>query len=238
MAGKLLALAAVLGALIAPGALVAAAAIGWHATEALPDLGLRMAALALVYLAYLLGWALLTLGVSAWARSSRLALVTLLAVWAFGCLALPRLAAELAAGLHPAPSTAAFRQQLEADVGPAHSSDRALAVRDRVMKEYGVTRPEDLPIDWRGISLQEEEERNHPIFDRLFGGLFDVYRDQDRVLQSAGLIAPLLAVQSLSHALAGTDFEHHRRFVFASRSRRVAAGHGVDGALEPGRLEA
>jgi ABC-2 type transport system permease protein len=220
LAGKLLALAAILGVLVGPGALVGAIAIGRQASEALPDQGLRVTALATVYLAYLAGWVLLTIGVSARASSGRVALVALLGVWAFGCLALPRLAGDMAGGLHPAPSTAAFRQALEGEVGPAHSSDRALAVRDRVMREYGVTRPEDLPIDWRGISLQEEEERNHPIFDRHFGALFDVYRAQDVVLQSAGLIAPLLAVQSLSHALAGTDFEHHRRFVVAAEAQR------------------
>lgn len=220
LAGKLLALAAVLGVLVGPGAVVGALAIGWQATEAVPDQGLRVVALVVVYLAYLAGWALLTIGVSARASSGRLALVSLLAVWAFGCLALPRIASDLAGWLHPAPSAAAFRQQLEADVGPAHSSDRALAVRDRVLREYGVTRIEDLPIDWRGISLQEEEERNHPIFDQHFGALFDVYRSQDLVLQSAGMVAPLLAVQSLSHALTGTDFEHHRRFVFAAEAQR------------------
>ncbi len=218
--GKLAALATVLGMIVGPAALGAALMMGRGGSEAVPAPFARVVLLAVVYAGYLGGWAFLTVAVSARARTSRGALVALFACWAFGCLAMPRAAADLAAWLRPVPSAAAFRNALESDMGPAHSSDRALARKERILKQYGVTRIEDLPIDWRGISLQEEEELNHPIFERHFGRLFDVYRAQDLVLQGAGFVSPLLAAQTLSHALTGTDFEHHRRFVFAAEEHR------------------
>ena len=218
--GKMLGVGAIMAIVIGPALVSAAVAITLHSPAQATDNGARFTLLALVYLVYLAGWALLALAISAWAATSRGALVILLGLWVLGCLALPRAAADLAAAVHPAPSAVAFRSALEQDKGPSHSSERALERRARIMKQYGVTRPEDLPIDWRGINLQEEEELNHRVFDRHFNALFDSYREQDQVLQAAGIVAPLLAAQSLSHALTGTDFEHHRRFVFAAEGQR------------------
>jgi ABC-2 type transport system permease protein len=218
--GKMLGLATIIGTVVVPAVLIAAVAVVLHTPSHAAANSARFGFLVVVYLAYLTGWALLALSVSASASTSRAALVVLLGLWALGCLALPRVAADFAAWMYPAPSAAEFRQALEGDKSPSHSSERALQRRERIMRQYGVSRPEDLPIDWRGISLQEEEELNYPIFDRHYTALFDSYRAQDRVLQAAGLVAPLLAAQSLSHALTGTDFEHHRHFVFAAEAQR------------------
>ena len=39
-------------------------------------------------------------------------------------------------------------------------------------------------------------------------------------MQAAGLLAPLLAVRSLSMALAGTDYAHHRHFAESAEDYR------------------
>ncbi len=218
--GKLLALGAVLAVVVVPVSVGGAFVATWASTVAVPDRGARLALLAAVYVAYLAGWALLTLAVSARARTSRQALMALLAAWTLGCVVLPRVAADVAGGLHPIPSGVDFRGALLADMGPAHSAERAAMRRDSILAAHGVTRVEDLSFDWRGISLQAEEELNFPIFDRHFNALFDVYRAQDAVLQVASLLAPALAIQSLSHAITATDFEHHRPFVFAAEGQR------------------
>jgi ABC-2 type transport system permease protein len=221
--GKLLGTAAALALLLAPAVAVAALAIAWHGPAAgLPSPLFRFGLNVAVYLAYLAVFLAVTLAISARAATARTALLTLLAFWILACLVLPRVAADFAAARHPTPSAAAFRAALDAEMGGAHSSDRAIAVRARVLQQYGVTRTEDLPIDWRGISLQEGEEQNYPIFDRHFGALFDTFRAQVRTQQFGALLTPLLAVQPLSLALSGTDFEHHRAFtVAAEKQRRV-----------------
>lgn len=217
--GKLLGIGTALSTIIVPSAALAAAAVVLHQQES-PAAAARLLLLILVYLLYLAGWIFVTLAVSARARTSRTALVILLGLWALTCLALPRFAAEAASWLRPAPSAAGFRAELEQAKAPAHSPERAAQRRERIMQQYGVSRLEELPIDWRGIALQEGEEFNYPIFDRHYSALFDSYRAQDLLLQAAGFLAPLLAAQSLSHALTGTDFEHHRRFVFAAEAHR------------------
>lgn len=218
-AGKLVGAAAALATIIVPAIALAAAAVALHSQGSGAE-GARFSLLVLTYLVYLAGWALLALAISARASTSRGALVALLGIWVLSCLALPRLAVEVAAWARPAPSAVAFSDALERAKSPAHSAERAQLRRERIMKEYGVSRLEDLPIDWRGIALQEDEEANYPIFDRHYAALFDSYRAQDTILQIAGVFAPLLAAQSLSHALTGTDFEHHRRFVFAAEGQR------------------
>jgi ABC-2 type transport system permease protein len=218
--GKFLGSTAAMMAFVVPAFAIAAVAMVLHAPSQAGANAGRVSLLAGVYLAYLVGWVVLALAVSARSSTPRIALVVLLSAWVLGCLALPRAAADLVAWLHPAPTAREFFEALDRDLDEGGSSDRALARRARVLREHGVARIEELPIDWRGISLQEEEERNDAIFDVHFNALFDRYRTQNAGLQWAGVAAPLLTVQALSEVLTGTDLEHHRRFVFAAEAQR------------------
>jgi ABC-2 type transport system permease protein len=77
-----------------------------------------------------------------------------------------------------------------------------------------------VPISFSGISLQEGEEHGNEVFDRHYGRIFDIYEAQNRVIQWAGVMAPMLPMRSLSMALAGTDFAHHQDFVTAAEAHR------------------
>jgi ABC-2 type transport system permease protein len=50
--------------------------------------------------------------------------------------------------------------------------------------------------------------------------LWQSYERQNRLHEAAGLFAPLLALRSLSMALSGTDFDHHRHFATAAEGYR------------------
>jgi ABC-2 type transport system permease protein len=217
VAGKLCGL---LGAAVIAGAPVATlSAAALLLTRLGPLDPARVVALAAAYAAYLAGWAILVIAVSAWTRSVRTALVSLLVLWCLGCVVGPRLVGDAAARAYPVPSHVAFRQALDTDIGPP-SLERIAERKARILRQYGVARTEDLPIDWRGINLQEEEERTSAIFQRHFDGLLATYRAQNRLLQAAGIVVPSLAVQALSQAAAGTDIEHHQRFVNDAEAHR------------------
>jgi len=217
--GKLIGTSTWLLIALLPALLIAALALAFG-PEAGEDVPLRFFLWLLFHLLYLGGWAALVLGVSARLRSPRGALTALLTIWLLVCWILPRIATEVAAVLQPLPSSAQLRIDLQASMGEVHSTELALKVRERVLAEYGVERTEDLPIDWRGISLQEGEEANYPILDRQFNDLFDGYRAQEHFLQQSGFVIPTLALQSVSQALAGTDLAHHREFVSAAEAHR------------------
>jgi ABC-2 type transport system permease protein len=95
---------------------------------------------------------------------------------------------------------------------------RAEDLKQRVMKQYGVVSLEALPVNFAGISLQDGEEHGNVVFDKYYGLLWNRFERQNRLKQITGLLAPMLAIQSLSMGLAGTDFAHHRDFAAAAEA--------------------
>ena len=70
------------------------------------------------------------------------------------------------------------------------------------------------------MALQASEEYGNLVFDSQFRSLWDSYERQGRIQQTAGVIAPVLAIRSLSMGMAGTDFAHYRRFAVAAEAYR------------------
>jgi ABC-2 type transport system permease protein len=224
--GKALGVTAALAALLVPatvigvGALALAAGPGALVAD-LPRFGL----LALAYLVYFLVFVGLSLAVSAWAKSARLALVVLLGFWIFQGLVAPRVAADAARRLHPTPSALAFaeamRQDIEGGTDGHDSRDQRLeALKARLLRQYKVTSVDQIPVNFAGIALQVGEEHGNAVFDRHYGDLWARFRAQDAVHRWGGLLAPLLAVRSLSMGLAGTDGAQHRHFAAAAEEYR------------------
>jgi ABC-2 type transport system permease protein len=181
----------------------------------------RAALLAVLYLAYFALFVVLSLGVSARSRSSRTALVLLLAFWFANSLIAARAASDLAAYLFPNPSAIEFQQAMDADLTDQRDVQRRLEIRrQELLQRYGATSMDAVPINFSGISLQEGEEHGNEVFDRHFGRLFDVYANQDAAVTWAGAVAPLLPMRALSMGLSGTDFAHHRDFVHAAEQYR------------------
>jgi ABC-2 type transport system permease protein len=184
----------------------------------------RFALLALVYVLYLGIFLLLTLAVSARASSSRLALVLLLGFWGLNCLLAPRALSDMAAALHPLPEPVAFKARLQAALGDVEGAPADM-LRERtraLMNQYGVARAEDLPLNLAGVSLQVGEDHGYEVFDKFYGELFSPMEAQNRFLQRSAAVFPLLGVQALSMALAGTDLAQHRDFTRAAEDHRRA----------------
>jgi len=125
---------------------------------------------------------------------------------------------------YPLPDSVSFKARLQAALGDPEGAASAM-VKDRtaaLMKQYGVTRAEALPLDLNGIRLQVGEDHGYEIFDRFYGELFDPMEAQNRFLQSSSVLFPLLGVQALSMGLAGTDLAQHRDFIRAAEEHRRA----------------
>jgi ABC-2 type transport system permease protein len=220
--GKALGVAAVLGVIVVPAALLAAGALGSSAPSRVFDADWsRAVPLAAVYIVWCLIWLGVTLAVSLLARSSRSALVTLLGLWMVTSLVAPRLVSDVAGVRHPTPTAAEFQRALDADLSDSATRNARLeAKRQALFAQYQVTTVEALPINFSGVSLQEGEEHANVVFDTHFGRLFDTFERQNAVARAAAFVAPLLAVRSVSMALAGSDFSQHRHFVTAAESYR------------------
>ena len=232
--GKALGIAGALALLLVPAALVGAAAlvVGSPGPAASPLA--RGVVLAGVYLAYFTAFLALSLAVSARARSARTALVILLGVWVVNGLVAPRVAVDLSKWLHPTPSAIEFARNVEREMASGVEGiprpDRA-ALAERLLAEHGVERVEDLPINEVGVYLQESEEFGNRIFDRNYSALWDTFERQGAVHETLAVVAPLLAVRTLSMGLAGTDVEQHRHFATAAEGYRRDLMRRMNGDL-------
>jgi ABC-2 type transport system permease protein len=224
--GKALGIAGALGALIVPATVIGVIALALTSENgSLASSIPRMALMFISYLLYFASFIGISLAVSARVKSSQMALVALLAFWIVNGLIATRAITDIAKRIYPTPSAFAFQQAIDREMqggvdGHDTADRRAEALKQRVMKQYGVNSLEALPVNFAGISLQEGEEHGNLVFDKYYGLLWNRFDQQNRLKQVAGLLAPMLAIQSVSMGLAGTDFAHHRDFAAAAESYR------------------
>lgn len=223
--GKALGVSAALALLLVPAAILGVLALSLSADGALPPSGGKLVLMTGGFLTYFAVFVGVSLAVSAFAPSSRLALVILLGFWIVNGFVAPRAASDLAKRLHPSPSTFEFTKLVNRDLkngidGHSPEDRRRAELEARVLAQYGVGRVEDLPVNFDGVVLQESEEYGNRVFDRHYASLWDTFERQNRLQQGVGLLAPLLAVRSLSMGLAGTDWAQHRDFAAAAESYR------------------
>ena len=224
--GKALGVAGALGLVLVPAAIlgVVAMAMATGGELLLADAP-RLALMVLSYVLYFAVFAGIALAVSAKAPSSRVALIGLLGFWIFNGLLAPRAVSDMASTLYPSPSsfefTTGIQQALANGVdGNSPLEERYAQFEKNVLAEYGVEKTADLPVNYGGLRLQRSEEMGDEVFDHFYGGLHDTFERQNRVRQLSSVVAPLLAVQSLSMGFAGTDFAQHRDFSEAAETYR------------------
>ncbi len=226
-AGKALGVAAAIGCVLLPVGLLAAVGVWFAAPEALSiETSLRLLPLLLAYAAYLATFAFLGLTVSAVASSSRTSLALLLGFWTIATFVVPRVAAETAEAAHPAPLAADFWREIAIGMrgadGHSENDKRILELKRQTMQKYGVSRAEDLPVNFEGLRLQAGEEHGNELFDEYYGKLWAAYEKQERLHLAASWTTPLLALRSVSMSMAGTDLAHLRDFTEATERYRRA----------------
>lgn len=222
----------VLGKLLALGlvALVACAPamIGLIAITREPgEFALQMLVLAIGYAIYLALWTVLILLFSACVRRSRDALLALTALWAVSTVLLPRAAAGLASVSVP------LQNRLQTDVaiardlrklGDSHDPNdpHFAAFKQSVLDRYGVTRVEDLPLNYKGVVAVEGERMTSTLFNHYTAASFAAQERQNAIVHTVGLFSPTIELRSLSMAAAGTDLGGHRHFLEQAEAHRYA----------------
>ncbi len=211
MWGKALALAGALALLIIPGAVLTLGALAGGVTA---DLLLRFVLLCLGYGLYLGAVIFIVLGVSAMCRHSRTALFVLLALWIGAVLIAPRTIADVATKAYPSPSRLGFDAALSEDLDGAAEKEWR--------RNFNVSSAWDpkLPLNQWGKALQVDDHSGYGVLDDHFGRLWDTFERQQRLQETAGVIAPVVALRAWSMALAGTDFSHHRNFSNQAEEQR------------------
>lgn len=226
MWGKALGISAALAMLLIPAAIAGLAGLILASGDGtVTQSWSRMALLTLAYLTYFACLIGISLAVSAWSKSSRVALIALLGFWIFNGLIAPKAGAGIARAMYPTPSALEFARDVEHDIengigGHDPVDARTEALKAELLKKYKVDSVEKLPVDFNGLRMQAGEEYGNTVFDNHFNALWATYEKQRRVHELAGLLAPALAIRSVSMAMSGTDFPQHSHFAKAAEEYR------------------
>jgi ABC-2 type transport system permease protein len=226
--GKLLALAgfaglALLPALLGLGWLAAVGQVAWQAA----------ALLAAGYGAWLAFWTLAVVLVSTLAPRGRDALLALLAAWAFLVILLPRWVPDLASTAVALPTRFEDTIHVQRDylaLGDAHDprDPKFAAFRDGLLRRYGVTRIEDLPVNYKGLVGIEGERQSTEVFKRYADAVFARQASQNRLVDGFGWLSPVLALRRLSMAASGTDLATFHGFLEQGERYRYALVQGLN----------
>ena len=220
LSGKALALGCVALLAMVPALL----ALAWGALRQPDEAGIALLT-ALAYGGYLLIWVLGITAVSSLSRSAQGALVTMIALWALIVVLVPRAAAGWAGIAEPLPSRVDTEFAIAADlrrIGDSHNPNdpHFAAFKAGLLKQYGVTRVEDLPFNYRGRLAQEGERITSQLF-KDYGARADaIQKAQSERLAAMGLISPALAVRRASMVGAATDLGTHLAFMAAAEAYR------------------
>lgn len=265
LGGKVLALVVAALAIVLPGTLVVAAVlaatrdVAWTA-----DAWTRTTALAVVHVAYFAVCALIGVLVSAVSRTSRDATLALVGLWLALWVIVPRVVPPLGAAADALPTRAAFEAEVERRtraLGDSHNPDDPTfaAFKARTLAGAGVSRVEDLPVNYNGVLMIEGERLTTEAYRGMRALLEDSRRTHERAATLAAVGSPYLAMRLASMALAGVDGRHvddferqaenyrytlvqhlnqlHAEEVAHADDRYVAAGGGSD-APSRKRIEA
>lgn len=218
--GKALALGRVAALMLAP----AVAALLWLTVlEGAPIVAAL--GLGLFYAVYLAAWVLIIVIASSLARQARTALMVLLGLWATTVILIPRVAPDVALAFAPVPTRLETDIAIQRDlrrIGDSHNPDdpHFAAFKARVLKQYGVDRVEDLPVNYRGLLALEGEKLTSRLFDDYAERQFAAEREQGAIVAAFGLVSPAIALRNFSMALSGSDLDGHRRFLKQAEAYR------------------
>lgn len=177
------------------------------------------------YALYLLLWCLVIVMCSAVFARARQALIALTLLWVSTTILLPRLAADTAASLYPTPTQAMQDIRIQQEmrtVGDSHniSDSNFQSFQDQVLSQYGVTRIEDLPVNYRGLVSLRGEAEGSAVMNRIADELHATQQQQSVVLSAFSWLSPYLALRQMSMQTAGTDLLNHQRFLDAAEAHR------------------
>jgi ABC-2 type transport system permease protein len=182
-----------------------------------PDAFARTAVIAAAFALHTGAWLGLTIWFSARARTAARACAALVSLWLLGSVLVPRLAAVVAEARHPLPDKSSFTAAVVAATkqhGDTHDPNDPHFARFRAetLARYGVTRIEDLPVNYAAIVMARGEELSAETFAEHFAALGATMEAQAALLDRAALVAPFLAMRALSSAAAGTDLRAQLQF--------------------------
>lgn len=179
--------------------------------------------LALAYGLYALFWSALCVSISAILANGRSALLTLIALWCINVLLLPR----VIAALNPNQTLSKIEQEIQLKkaldaIGDSHNPDDPYFIkfREATLKKYGVSKIEDLPLNYNGLLSLEGERLSSELYAQQAETARKLESEQNQRLYRLGWVNPYLAIKFVSAHLASTDTAAYQSFLQQAETYR------------------
>ncbi|WP_035336899.1 DUF3526 domain-containing protein [Dokdonia sp. PRO95] len=174
----------------------------------------------ILFISYSLFFAILsaiTILVTGYSATAKGALVKLLGIWLLFVIVLPKSLQAAGYYLYPTPSKIEMEMLVEHDLkklGDSHNPDDVHfnALRDSVLLVHAVKNVEDLPFNYSGFVMSEGEKLSTSVYLKHQNDLYNVYTKQNNVERYSAFINPYTAVNNISMAFSGTDFQSFLHF--------------------------
>ena len=189
------------------------------------DVFTRLFILFLSYSLYYLILINITVLLSVIFKSSTAALSLTVLTWVFWTIFFPTIMGNTTEKLSPLPTRIEFKEAMSEDRskgidGHNPRGERRDALEKATLEKYNVDKLEDLPINFSGIVMQEDEEYGNMVWDKHFGDLYTQLEKQKSNYQLSGLINPFASLQNLSMGSSGSDMFHYLDFLTKAESYR------------------
>ena len=136
-------------------------------------------------------------------KNNTSAISSLLAIWIFWTIFLPKIWGSTVEKAFPLPSRQNFKLIMKEDRskgidGHDPSDQRREQLKNKYLAEYNVDSLNQLPINFDGIVMQADEEYGNLVWDKHFGNNYFILKKQKRLYQLSGLFNPFSSLQNLS----------------------------------------
>ena len=191
------------------------------------DVIARIGLLFISYALYCLFWIVIILLCSHLTKSPKTSLSTLITLWFVLTILTPRALADIAQHLYPHKNSNDLALAVKLDVrkvGDSHKPNdpHFNAFKEKILAEYNVTDIADLPINYRGLVMQEGERITAEIYQRHRKRQLQQFSAQQQFIQYFYWLNPYLAVRDLSMALSASDQRHFSDFEQQAEQHRYA----------------
>ncbi|MDY7394283.1 DUF3526 domain-containing protein [Aureibaculum sp. 2210JD6-5] len=182
----------------------------------------------LFFLSYVLYYFIisgLTVFFSARWQNATLALTSMLGIWIIWTMFLPNILMSSAEKWHKLPSRNEFTSAMKEDRskgidGHNPADKRGLALKEKVLKDYGVDSLSQLPINFDGMRMQADEEYGNIVWDKHFGNNRKLLQKQKQSFQLGGFVNPFISLKNTSMGFMASDNLHHQEFLLQVENYR------------------
>ncbi len=182
-----------------------------------PETYLRYGLIVVFYFIYFSTLSLFTVLTSTITRSSKLSLSLLLGYWLCFIIAFPKISQVIGQSIFPSSSKVEFDIAVENETlkhGDSHNPDDSYFknIKDSLLLVHRVSSVQELPFNYSGFIMKEGEKLNSKIYNRHKSELVQTYLQQYNFVKWMSLINPYIAINSISMALSGTDYQEYDNF--------------------------